>query len=128
MGDKSFLNFGAKFHSLFIQKYHEWYLCRYYLFILRPAKRFVIFICRYFKLSWDITALSQSNCRNFSCSGMSIGSSMICSDVCHKYHEWYFEIVICNWDNLEISRVAFMPNITYKSCYYLVILLPAKRL
>ena len=31
-------------------------------------KRFVIFTCRYFKLSWNTTALSQSNCRNFSCS------------------------------------------------------------
>ena len=30
-------------------------------------KRFVIFTCRYFKLSWNTTALSQSNCRNFSC-------------------------------------------------------------
>ena len=25
------------------------------------------FTCRYFKLSWNTTALSQSNCRNFSC-------------------------------------------------------------
>ena len=31
-------------------------------------KRFVIFTCRYFKLSWNTTALSQSNWRNFSCS------------------------------------------------------------
>ena len=31
-------------------------------------KRFVIFTCRYFKLSWNTTALSQPNCRNFSCS------------------------------------------------------------
>ena len=30
-------------------------------------KRFVIFTCGYFKLSWNTTALSQSNCRNFSC-------------------------------------------------------------
>ena len=30
-------------------------------------KRFVIFTCRYFKLSWNTTALSQSDCRNFSC-------------------------------------------------------------
>ena len=30
-------------------------------------KRFVIFTCRYFKLSWNATALIQSNCRNFSC-------------------------------------------------------------
>ena len=29
-------------------------------------KRFVIFTCRYFKLSWNTTALSQSNSRNFS--------------------------------------------------------------
>ena len=28
--------------------------------------------------------------------------------------------------NFEISQVVFMPNITYKSCYYLFILLPAK--
>ena len=33
-------------------------------------KRFVIFTWRYFKLSWNTTALSQSNCRNFSCSGI----------------------------------------------------------
>ena len=54
---------------------------------------------------------------------------MICSDIWHKYHEWYFEIVIRNftsrqaseiWDNFEISRVVFLPNITYKSCYYFV--------
>ena len=66
-----------------------------------------------------------------------IGNSMICSDIWHKYHGWYFEIVVSNltsrlaseiWDNFEISRVVFMPNITYKSCYYLFILLPAKDL
>ena len=61
---------------------------------------------------------------------------MICSDIWHKYHKWYFEIVIRNftsrqaseiWDNFEISRVVFMPqNITYKSCYYMFILLPWK--
>ena len=26
-----------------------------------------------------------------------IGNSMICSDIWHKYHEWYFDIVICNF-------------------------------
>ena len=26
-----------------------------------------------------------------------IGNSMICSDIWHKYHEWYFEIVIRNF-------------------------------
>ena len=39
-----------------------------YLYIL--YKRFVIFTCRYFKLSWNTTALSQQNCRNFSCSSI----------------------------------------------------------
>ena len=28
---------------------------------------------------------------------VSIGNSMICSDIWHKYHEWYFEIVIRNF-------------------------------
>ena len=55
---------------------------------------------------------------------------MICSDIWHKYHEWYFEIVQVTaseiWDNHEISRVVFMQKNTYKSCYYLFILLPAK--
>ena len=57
-----------------ILKCPEWYLsktsrtnhaiiCLYYY-----PKRFVIFTCTYFKLSWNTTALSQSNCRNFSCS------------------------------------------------------------
>ena len=56
-----------------ILKYHKWYLCQYHvqirlLFVYTTThKRFVIFICSYFKLSWNTTALSQSNCRNFSC-------------------------------------------------------------
>ena len=33
-------------------------------------KRFVIFTCRYFKLSRNTVDLSQSNCRNFSCSSI----------------------------------------------------------
>ena len=33
-------------------------------------KRSVIFTCRYFKLSRNTTALSQSNCWNFSCSSI----------------------------------------------------------
>ena len=33
-------------------------------------KRFVIFTCRYFKLSWNTTTLSQSNCRNISYSSI----------------------------------------------------------
>ena len=56
-----------------ILKYHEWYLCQIshtnYAIInfvyTTTCKRFVIFMCRNFKLSWNTTALSQSDCRNF---------------------------------------------------------------
>ena len=40
------------------------------LFVYTTLKRFVIFTCRYFKISWNTIALSQSNCRNFSCSSL----------------------------------------------------------
>ena len=40
-------------------------------------KSFVIFTCRYFKLSWNITALSQSNCSNFSCSSITDETPLI---------------------------------------------------
>ena len=59
-----------------ILKYHEWYLCQISQQILllfvytTTCKRFVIFTCRYFKWSWNTTSLSQSNCRNFSCSSI----------------------------------------------------------
>ena len=43
------------------------------LFVYTPThKRVVIFTCMYFKLSWNTTALSKSNCRNFSCSSIII--------------------------------------------------------
>ena len=45
-------------------------ISKYHSFILLPAKDFVIFTCRYFKLSWNTTALSQSDYRNFSCSSI----------------------------------------------------------
>ena len=49
-------------------KYHEQIML---LFVYTTTyTRFVIFTCRYFKLSWNTTALSQSNCRNFSCSSI----------------------------------------------------------
>ena len=45
-------------------------LC-FYLLYYYPQK-FVIFTCRYFKLSWNTSALSQLNCRNFLCSSTRI--------------------------------------------------------
>ena len=76
-----------------ILKYHKWYsyqishtihaiICLYY-----NHKRFVIFTCRYFKLSWNTTALSQSNCRNFSCS--SIKPVIFCNIIQSMYTVLY---------------------------------------
>ena len=59
-----------------ILKYHKWYLCQIsrtnqaIICLYNYPQRFVIFKCIYFKLSWNTTALSQSNCRNFSCSSI----------------------------------------------------------
>ena len=62
-------------------EYHEWYLCQIshtnhmLLFVYtNTCKGFVIFTCRYFNFRWNTTALSQSNCRNFSCSGIKVGT------------------------------------------------------
>ena len=41
------------------------------LFVYTTTRKgFVIFTCRYFKLSWNTTAPSQANCRNFPCSSI----------------------------------------------------------
>ena len=51
-----------------------------------------------------------------------IGNSMISSDTWHKYHKWYFEMVICEiWNNFEISH-------THNAIINLFILLPAQGL
>ena len=77
-------------------KYHKWYFkivlrnlrqfrnitsgnyAKYHVQIMllivytTTLRRFVIFTSRYFKLSWNTTAVSQSNCRNFSCSSITM--------------------------------------------------------
>ena len=68
-------------------------------------KRFVIFTCRYFKLSWNTTALSQSNCRNFSRSSI---INKILAD--HRetaaftffYHRLIYITIICP-DNIKLK-------------------------
>ena len=47
-------------------------------------------------------------------SGICIGNSMVCSDICHKYHEWCFEIVIRNW---AVRRVKFETILKYHEWY-----------
>ena len=55
-------------------------------------ERFVIFTCGYFKLTWNTTALNQSNCRNFSCS--SINADISGHNGGEIRHPWYY---ISNW-------------------------------
>ena len=71
-------------------------------------KRFVIFTCRYFKLRWNTTALNQSNCRNFSCSGINVSNNCLCHSELWSVHdcsalvrwvkEWWciIFVVFCN--------------------------------
>ena len=51
-------------------KYHTQIML---LFVYTTTRKsFVIFTRRYFKLSWNTTAMSKSNCRNFSCSRITV--------------------------------------------------------
>ena len=59
-----------------ILKYHEWYLCQIsrtnhaIICLYYYQQKVCNFHIRYFKLTWNITALSQSNWSNFSCSSI----------------------------------------------------------
>ena len=59
-----------------ILKYHEWHLCQIshtnhaIICLYYYPQKVCNFTCRYFKLSWNTTSLTQSNCRNFSCSSL----------------------------------------------------------
>ena len=64
-------------------------------------KRFVIFTCRYFKVSWNTTALSQSNCSNFSCSSIKMEfvascrfQIHLCTSACVMSSEFTREVVM----------------------------------
>ena len=75
--------------------------------------RFVIFTYRYFKLIRNTTALSQSNCRNFSCSSITY---VMCfsyanfqrSQKRHRYQlHWDTLFQECFWSRSINSRVGF---------------------
>ena len=72
-------------------------------------ERFVIFTCRYFKLSWNTTALSQSNCRNFSCSSINneiLHLNEIIKDAVvnrnYSWKSWKSSPFIQRWANLAL--------------------------
>ena len=81
--------FGINYHELLYKISQEWNLRQFWnittgiyteyhiqimlLFVYTSTcKGFVIFTWRYFKLSWNTTVLSQSNCTNFSCSSCNL--------------------------------------------------------
>ena len=84
-----------------ILKCHEWYLCQIsrtnhaIICLYYYPQKVVVFTCRYFKLSWNTTALSQSNCRNFSCSSI---KPEIKFDLLHIHRGcWFLDAVTSIW-------------------------------
>ena len=87
-----------------ILKYHKWYLCQIsrtnhaIICLYYYVQKVYNFTCRYFKLSWNTTALSQSNCRNFWCGsiiGLNTANDIskllyVKFETILKYHEWYW--------------------------------------
>ena len=86
-------------------------------------KRFVIFTYRYFKLSWNTTALSQSNCRNFFSSTRGIYAKCHYKSCHYKLHRldyapndaywnqfaFNFSLTARNWI-LLLGNLAFFRN------------------
>ena len=91
------------------------------------SKRFVIFTCRYFKLSRNTTALSQSNCRNFSCCSINVTTAFlhIQLNIVAKY---LFKDCNTNWtqpvatsNNFFLSQRAYIKRLHEKLltiCHY----------
>ena len=70
-------------------------------------KRFVIFTWRYFKLSRNTTALSQSNCRNFSCSSIILFTSYWLQD---NKHSNFLNIISLFWVLLQIRKLTCLSS------------------
>ena len=75
-------------------------------------KSYLIFTCRYFKLSWNPTALSQSNCRNFSCSRITFfTSSQEKQDrILHQFCLFLIKRVPWNCQNNLSKMVSFISD------------------
>ena len=81
------------------------------LFVYTTArKRFEIFTSRCFKLSWNTTALSQSNCRNVSCSSIKI---LVLPNIWNLIHitptTWILNALLPKI--LILHKILILPNI-----------------
>ena len=92
------LNIHPLFHSIGFEK-HAFYTCKnnrnalvnssWASLLIKPELHSEIrSYRRESKFFWLLNQISVDTC---------IGNSMICSDVWHKYREWYFEIVVRNF-------------------------------
>ena len=78
---------------------------------------FVIFTCRYFKLSWNTAALSQSNCRNFSCNSISVIVCLVFSLEILLHFVTKYITLLCKWwdvqlfnteNSIEVNNILFL--------------------
>ena len=95
-------------------------------------KRFAIFTRRYFKFSSNITTLSQSNCRNFSCSSKTYITTFSIVFLCstkltppnrartqHELHQYFGTMGQCSsgesqWYYNELHD--YLQGITWRRC------------
>ena len=82
---------------------------------------FVIFTCRYFKLSWNTTALSQSNCRNFSCSSIKSEIPWLFPDLKEIFFHWPFPDsgIGVELTDQSIPSVPIPPGHLSRICHFL---------
>ena len=64
-----------------------------FVYIKRILLNRAFVISRFCSIHWIIILAGLKKIVSY----ISIGNSMSCSDVWHKYHEWYFKIVIRNF-------------------------------
>ena len=102
-----------KLSSLCCYVFTFWYLYLYFLhlfYITGHLYYVTVLKILFLRFKYRITTINGQD--------ISVGNSMICSDTWNKHHEWCFKIVKRKiWDNFEMARVVFTPNITCKSCY-----------
>ena len=102
-----------KLSSLCCYVFTFWYLYLYFLhlfYITGHLYYVTVLKILFLRFKYRITTINVQD--------ISVGNSMICSDTWNKHHEWCFKIVKRKiWDNFEMARVVFTPNITCKSCY-----------
>ena len=71
-------------------------------------KRFVIFTCRYFKLSWNTTALSQSDCSNFSCGSIKHEISALICNFTYEITNCSFIFAWMQWSIMKQKKNGFL--------------------